>query len=992
MDSCQISNPGLQDVITAMDKEQSTSANPVISSPSTTTTSPKAQTQPISLCSGGERQTIQVIQQALHRPSNSAAQYLQQMYAAQQQHIMLQSAAVQPPHIGCTPLQSLAAIQQAGLSGGRRSTSPTGNFNPLSNMSQTSVNLSAPPTPAQLISRTHVSSTSSSSITQQTMLLGSTSPTLTSSQAQMYLRAQMLIFTPAVTVAAVHSDIPVSSSSSSTSCKSEAARVQNVNSRSQHQGVLSCTQKSPPRISTPVHSLAIGQKPTIISSKVVQSDVSSELNRKMQSSSPESQCTTVTHTSSLHQLIPTASYFAVEPHSLVKQKQITSHSVSSKEPCSQFLQQQKQQAEHQNHPQQQQHQEQQHIQLMQQQLQNQSLDSPTRAHCAQLHSDSKSPVSSSITALQSSLIQTRPSSLSASPTRLHSSQHSIVSPPHTQSSSKSPSSFMHPQTQCPVPSSLQFLTNSLKLTSDELQPDQQLHSPSNLARSPTTLANIGLIQQANMGLSVRPDAILSNQKHSILQTAPSVISIPKPTAMSSPTNIHSLPMKSFQEQPMKTELLSPGKVRVHHVLISEDELPAAEALVQLPFQTIPPPQTVAVNLRVQPTVTVELPPVYQVDEACDEDMPEASADDHASILRTPTPPTLSPQCVCTGNGHELISENRLPACEEVLKEASPISSSVIKFPSDSCYASIPPPPLLLPAAATRSTNTLMPPSIPTKENKPPQAIVRPQILTHVIEGFVIQEGLEPFPVNRYSLLVKKHDKTRLLSEKQVMSITCQESELEDHLQHPEFTTDTDMEDTVAEGLEEMQVEQLKCEFCGKMGYTNKFHRSKRFCSISCAKRYTKRLGHNNTSKKSHWIRKSDKNLNRCVRRSSGSQAAVREHFVRQDNSRPTPMTTRLRRQSERERELRGQRKRIISESDHLLQHPQRDTSMWTVEEVWAFIHSLPGCHIIADEFRIQEIDGQALLLLKEDHLMGAMNIKLGPALKICAHIKSLRES
>lgn len=32
------------------------------------------------------------------------------------------------------------------------------------------------------------------------------------------------------------------------------------------------------------------------------------------------------------------------------------------------------------------------------------------------------------------------------------------------------------------------------------------------------------------------------------------------------------------------------------------------------------------------------------------------------------------------------------------------------------------------------------------ENKPPQAIVKPQVLTHVIEGFVIQEGAEPFPV------------------------------------------------------------------------------------------------------------------------------------------------------------------------------------------------------------------------------------------------------
>jgi polyhomeotic-like protein 3 len=62
-----------------------------------------------------------------------------------------------------------------------------------------------------------------------------------------------------------------------------------------------------------------------------------------------------------------------------------------------------------------------------------------------------------------------------------------------------------------------------------------------------------------------------------------------------------------------------------------------------------------------------------------------------------------------------------------------------------------------------------------------------------------------------------------------------------------------------------------------------------------------------------------------------------------------------------------------------------------VDEVCEFIRSLPGCDAHAYEFKQQEIDGQALLLLKEDHLMSAMNIKLGPALKICARINSLKE-
>lgn len=30
---------------------------------------------------------------------------------------------------------------------------------------------------------------------------------------------------------------------------------------------------------------------------------------------------------------------------------------------------------------------------------------------------------------------------------------------------------------------------------------------------------------------------------------------------------------------------------------------------------------------------------------------------------------------------------------------------------------------------------------------PPQAVVKPNVLTHLIEGFVIQEGAEPFPVS-----------------------------------------------------------------------------------------------------------------------------------------------------------------------------------------------------------------------------------------------------
>ena len=64
---------------------------------------------------------------------------------------------------------------------------------------------------------------------------------------------------------------------------------------------------------------------------------------------------------------------------------------------------------------------------------------------------------------------------------------------------------------------------------------------------------------------------------------------------------------------------------------------------------------------------------------------------------------------------------------------------------------------------------------------------------------------------------------------------------------------------------------------------------------------------------------------------------------------------------------------------------------WNVTEVCDFIKNLPGCGEYVEDFAQQEIDGQALMLLKADHLMSAMSIKLGPALKICSHIAQIRE-
>lgn len=63
---------------------------------------------------------------------------------------------------------------------------------------------------------------------------------------------------------------------------------------------------------------------------------------------------------------------------------------------------------------------------------------------------------------------------------------------------------------------------------------------------------------------------------------------------------------------------------------------------------------------------------------------------------------------------------------------------------------------------------------------------------------------------------------------------------------------------------------------------------------------------------------------------------------------------------------------------------------WTVSEVCEFIRNLPGCSDYAEDFENQEIDGQALLLLKPNNLVSVMGIKLGPALKIIDRVNVMR--
>lgn len=60
---------------------------------------------------------------------------------------------------------------------------------------------------------------------------------------------------------------------------------------------------------------------------------------------------------------------------------------------------------------------------------------------------------------------------------------------------------------------------------------------------------------------------------------------------------------------------------------------------------------------------------------------------------------------------------------------------------------------------------------------------------------------------------------------------------------------------------------------------------------------------------------------------------------------------------------------------------------WSVDDVFEFLRSVNELSRFANEFKLQEIDGEALLLLELDHLMNSMSFPLGPALKLIDNIK-----
>ncbi|KAM8787855.1 polyhomeotic-like protein 2 isoform 1-T1 [Rhynchonycteris naso] len=837
----------------------------------------------ISVYSGiPDRQTVQVIQQALHRQPSTAAQYLQQMYAAQQQHLMLQTAALQQQHLSSTQLQSLAAVQQASLVANRQGGTSGSSVSAQAPTQSSSISLAASPA-AQLINRAQsVNSATASGIAQQAVLLGNTAtPALTASQAQMYLRAQMaqpgnlvqvarslggtvplspqLIFTPTATVATVQPELGTGSPARPPT----PAQVQNLTLRPQQTPAAAASGPTPTQPVLP--SLAL--KPTPGGS----------------------------------QPLPTPS-----------------------------------------------------------QGRNTAQGSPAGARSGLTDSVMEPLKKGDVNSSVPGSLEGRAGLSRTVPTV---AAHPLIAPAYAQ---------LQPHQLLAQPSA------------KHLQPQfviQQQQQP------PPTLP-----QQPQQPQQSRP--VLQAQSH------PQLASVPPSLALQPSPEAHAMPLGPVTSTlPLQCPTAKPGSSQHCH-----PPTPDAGPQNGYPEGLSHTPQR-----RFQHTsaVILQLQPASPVPQQCTPDDWKEVVPREKSVPETLQGPSLHQQAIVTA----------VPGGLPVPKSPNIQQSSAHETGQGIVHALTDLSSPGMTSGNGNSASSITGTAPQNGENKPPQAIVKPQILTHVIEGFVIQEGAEPFPVGRSSLLVGN------LKKKYAQGFLPEKLPQQDHT----TTTDSEMEEPyLQESKEEGTPLKLKCELCGRVDFAYKFKRSKRFCSMACAKRYnvgcTKRVGlfHSDRSKlqkagaTTHNRRRTSKASLPPLTKDTKKQpagtvplsvtAALQLTHSQEDSSRcsdnssyeeplspiSASSSTSRRRQGQRDLELPDMHMRdLVGMGHHFL--PSEPTK-WNVEDVYEFIRSLPGCQEIAEEFRAQEIDGQALLLLKEDHLMSAMNIKLGPALKIYARINMLKDS
>ncbi|XP_051737926.1 polyhomeotic-like protein 3 isoform X2 [Ctenopharyngodon idella] len=886
------------------------------------------------------------------------------------------------------PTPTNRKVVQVNLSGDRLapSFSPSERVNQASSSQQTpkTVSLPAGSTPLVRGNQNPIAATAARKISPQALLLGKSPNT---SQAQMLLRAQMLILTSAVRpdVPALSSSSSFSSSSSSTPSSSSprfpSTQLQSLTLRPPPPGTLTI----PPNL--PLKATTSSQPPPLSCPRLAtfhlrpsQPANAPGKDGATKTESPTSQTVQTKATPVRHLTVPPPSLYApAQAHALAKQKL---NSSGLKRPHSQISIPQ--------HP------------FNQRHTPPNSPPATPKKPLPELKRCPSTQPSQSVSAQSASVPITVPS-----PARSHLTPPTLTLP--LRSSSPGGSLLATKQLlRIALSSASAQCTNGQSKTATVSPPHDLIQSkplvspalakpecPAQPLRTPNPCPQLVQLSPSRQTTAATP-----------LITTPPLAS---PQRASPPSPVLPLVSTSSILAPPQSPLTSQSPTQTAETSKDTKDRKEEQKEEDVPDQTPQDLKCPAPQKKITPAVAVDQPSsetsekvlnkmtVCTEDSRTDSQMKTPQKNETQSPSVAPWPAEKDDQCEETSTQ----SDNH-SAISSLSSDMSPIQSSITQ-PLDV-------PPVLSsfsPEILTflKAKQPVQPPTVSqtiTTEVQQPSGAAKPLVLTHLVEGFIIQEGLEPFPVSRSSLMVGP------VRESGVNGV--RESELiPSSSEPPEDSTDSDDEDVVTNnGVGRAHKLVLQCQFCKRKGTAQTFPRSKRFCSKSCAKRfsYTKRFralrrcvsegGHRSE------LNGAEENFHQAKHGTTEQWRILQQPPQEGEDGTAAPMKTRLRRHTEQEREREIRVRQTVQETRSAPTSPIDPVSptdvspypkpaQWSVDQVSSFISNLPGCQDIAESFRAQEIDGQALLLLTEDHLMSALNVKLGPALKICARINSLKE-
>lgn len=281
-----------------------------------------------------------------------------------------------------------------------------------------------------------------------------------------------------------------------------------------------------------------------------------------------------------------------------------------------------------------------------------------------------------------------------------------------------------------------------------------------------------------------------------------------------------------------------------------------------------------------------------------------------------------------------------------------------------------------------------------------QKFQTPKVLTHVIDDFVVEESESPFEefhsfLNSYQLQMIR---------KRQMEILAREKEKE------ELLGTSDMTDMYHDSDIDMEPELLTaiCEACGFSGPRNDFVKpSFKFCSATCARKFRSNRRNRDNGVRKPLVNGGRRGGNRRRGNRHRQSWSNKSQGGRSTSKEPTPSpypsdedgserfddfcdmcnhSSSDQSDCSNDSPLPSPINPVIPFQDSMAKLPND----WTVDDVCKYIASIPDAADFADEFRDQEIDGSALLLIQEEHLVNSMSFTLGRALKLCAYIDKLR--